>query len=87
VGNEITERATMTEKSSSEMPEIFRDFEKYVSNLMIASAQYAASISKTTQEDVKKAINDLYGLFYSVVEDASYMQETIKKIHEIEEGK
>lgn len=77
----------MIEENGNQIPEIFYEFEKCVSNLMITSAQYAASVNKTTQEDVKKAIADLYGLFYSVVEEASYMQETIKSIHEIEEGK
>lgn len=76
----------MTEREHLDIPEIFANFEKKVAYLLVVHSEY---INKdgSDKDDVKKAIENLYSLFYDVVCRASYMEETIKVMHQIEEGK
>lgn len=75
----------MTTEKNVKTPEVFVEFEKVISELLIKMGDYARINDDGTRAQALKAIEDVYSLFYSVVERASYMQETIRLMHQIED--
>lgn len=71
-------------KGEGTKPEILTNFEDKMSALLTKAVTFGMSGKITRREEVLSAIAEVYNLFYDVVEQASYLQETIKLMHEME---